>query len=149
MHCCSLSYVSQGLEELPCCHLQHIQMEFWQWLSRRRPAVLLPISLPDMDGLLIHIVVFQSLFVQEVKEIFDSRWHHCPGAQHAAEEVIHKLLQCSLKGATNNVRQGTDREQSQKYQSPETQLSAPSVREDIWVISENIFAFSAPLKTQP
>lgn len=102
-----------------------------------------------MDGLLIHIVVFQSLFVQEVKEIFDSRWHHCPGAQHAAEEVIHKLLQCSLKGATNNVRQGTDRELSQKYQSPETQLSAPSVREDIWVISENILAFSAPLKTQP
>ena len=71
----------------------------------------LPISLPDMDGLLIHIVVFQRLLIQEVKEIFDSRWHHCPRAQHAAEEVIHKLLQCSLKGATNNVRQGRDREQ--------------------------------------
>lgn len=73
-----------------------------------------------MDGLLIHIVVFQRLLIQEVKEIFDCRWHHCPGAQHAAEEVIHKLLQRSLKGATNNVRQGRDAEQSQKYQSPET-----------------------------
>lgn len=82
--------------------------------------VLLPVSLPDMDGLLIHIVVFQRLLIQEVKEIFDSRWHHCHGAQHAAEEVIHKLLQCSLKGATDNVRQGRGREQSQKYQSPET-----------------------------
>lgn len=85
-----------------------------------RLAVLLPISLPDMDGLFIHIGVFQRLLIQEVKEIFDCRWHHCPGAQHAAEEVIHKLLQCSLKGATNNVRQGRDGEQSQKYQSPET-----------------------------
>lgn len=73
----------------------------------------LPISLPDMDGLLIHIVVFQRLLIQEVKEIFDCGWHHCPRAQHAAEEVIHKLLQCSLKEATNNVRQGRDREQRQ------------------------------------
>lgn len=59
-----------------------------------------------MDGLLVHIVVFQCLLIQEVKEIFDSRWNNCPRAQHAAEEVIHKLLQRSLKEATNNVRQG-------------------------------------------
>lgn len=72
-----------------------------------------------MDGLLIHIV-FQRLLIQEVKEIFDSRWHHCHRAKHTSEEVIHKLLQCSLKGATNNVRQGRDREQRQKYQNPET-----------------------------
>lgn len=57
----------------------------------------LPISLPDMDGLVIH-TVFLRLFIQEVKEIFDSRWYDCPRAQHTAEEVIHKLLQCSLKG---------------------------------------------------
>lgn len=45
-----------------------------------------------MDGLLINIVVFQGLFIQEVKKIFDSWWDHSPRAQHAAEEVIHKLL---------------------------------------------------------
>lgn len=61
-----------------------------------------------MDGLLIHIVVFQRLFVQEIEEIFDSWWHHCPRAQHAAEEVIDKLLQCSLKGATNKMRLGRE-----------------------------------------
>lgn len=86
-----------------------------------------------MDGLLIHIVVFQRLLVQEVKEIFDSWWHHSPRAQHAAEEVIHKLLQRSLKGATNNVRQGRDGEQSQKYQGPETELFAHNVRVDIHI----------------
>lgn len=63
-----------------------------------------------MDGLIIYVVVFQRLLIQEVKEIFDSWWHHCPRAQHAAEEVIHKLLQCSLKGATNNVRLAGRRE---------------------------------------
>lgn len=68
-----------------------------------------------MDGLFIHVVVFQCLFIQEVKEIFDGRWHHCPGAQHAAEEVVHKLLQCSLKGATKYC----EAEQSQKYLSLE------------------------------
>jgi len=62
-----------------------------------RLTVLSPVSLPDMDSLLVHIVVFQRLLIQEVKEIFDSRWHHCPRAQHTAEEVIYKLLQCSLK----------------------------------------------------
>lgn len=84
-----------------------------------------------MDGFLIHVVVFQRLFIQEVKEIFDSWWHHSPGAQHAAEEVIHKLLQCSLKGATNNVRQGRDGERSQKYQSLETQLLEHNMSVDI------------------
>ncbi|TNN76010.1 hypothetical protein EYF80_013773 [Liparis tanakae] len=53
----------------------------------------------NMDSLLIHIVVFQRLLIQEVKEIFDSRWHHCPRAQHTAEEVIYELLQRSLKDA--------------------------------------------------
>lgn len=85
-------------------------------ISVRSRPVVLPIRLPDMDSLLIHIVVFQRLLIQEVEEIFDSWWDHCPRAQHAAEEVIHKLLQCSLKGATNNVRQGRDTERSQKYQ---------------------------------
>lgn len=80
-----------------------------------------------MNGLLIHVVVFQCLLIQEVKEIFDSWRHQCTRAQHAAEEVIHKLLQRSLKGATNNVRRGRVGEQSQQYQSPETKLLACNV----------------------
>lgn len=84
-----------------------------------RRVVILPISLPDMDGLLINIVMFQRLLIQEVKEIFDSWWHHCPRAQHTAEEVIHKLLQRSLEEATNNVRPSRDREQRHKYEDPD------------------------------
>lgn len=92
-----------------------------------------------MNGLLIHVVVLQRLLIQEVKEIFDSWWHHCPRAQHAAEEVIHKLLQCSLKGATNNVR----REQSQQCQSPETKLFARNVSVNIQAFL-SVLALSAP-----
>lgn len=93
--------------------------------NKRDGKLQLPISLPDMNGLLIHVVVFQCLLIQEVKEIFDSWRHQRTRAQHAAEEVIHKLLQRSLKGATNNVRRVG--EQSQQYQSPETKLLACNV----------------------
>lgn len=58
-----------------------------------------------MDGLIIHVVL-QGLFIQEVKEIFDSWRHDGPRAEDATEEVIDKLLQRSLKQAANNVRQG-------------------------------------------
>lgn len=58
-----------------------------------------------MDGLIIHTVL-QGLFIQEVKEIFDSWRHHGPGAEDATEEVIDELLQRSLKQATNDVRWG-------------------------------------------
>ena len=56
------------------------------------------VCLPDVDGLLVHVVMFERLLVQEVKEVLDGGRHHRPGTQHAAEEVIHKLLQCSLEG---------------------------------------------------
>lgn len=58
-----------------------------------------------MDGLIIHAVL-QGLFIQEVKEIFDSRRHDGPGAQDATEEVVDELLQRSLKQATTDVRRG-------------------------------------------
>lgn len=58
-----------------------------------------------MDGLIIHTVL-QGLFIQEVKEIFDSWRHDGPGAEDATEEVIDELLQRSLKQATNDVRWG-------------------------------------------
>lgn len=32
-----------------------------------------PVSLPDVQRLLVHVVVSQRLFVQEVKEVFDGR----------------------------------------------------------------------------
>lgn len=57
-----------------------------------------------MDGLIIHAVL-QGLFIQEVKEVFDSRRHDGPGAEDATEEVIDELLQRSLNRATKNVRQ--------------------------------------------
>lgn len=60
-----------------------------------------------MDGLIIHTVL-QGLFIQEVKEIFDSWRHDGPGAEDATEEVIDKLLQRSLKQAKNDVRWGCE-----------------------------------------
>lgn len=55
-----------------------------------------------MDGLIIHTVL-QGLFIQEIKEVFDSWWHDGPGAEDATEEVIDELLKRSLKQATKNV----------------------------------------------
>lgn len=59
-----------------------------------------------MNGLVIHTVL-QGLFIQEVKEIFDSWRHDGPGAEDATEEVIDELLQRTLKQATNNVSGGS------------------------------------------
>lgn len=58
-----------------------------------------------MNGLVIHTVLL-GLFIQEVKEIFDSWRHDGPGAEDATEEVIDELLQRTLKQATNNVSGG-------------------------------------------
>lgn len=56
-----------------------------------------------MDGLIIHTVL-QGLFIQEIKEVFDSWWHDGPGAEDTPEEVINKLLQRSLKRATKYMK---------------------------------------------
>ena len=57
-----------------------------------------PVGLPDVDGLFVHVVVLQRLLIQEVKEVLDGWRHHGPGAQNAPEEIVHKLLQRSLGG---------------------------------------------------
>lgn len=56
-----------------------------------------PVSLPDVQRLLVHVVVSQRLLVQEVKEVFDGRGDDGARAQNAAEEIVHKLLQSALK----------------------------------------------------
>lgn len=79
--------------------------------------LLLPICLPDVDGLIIHTVL-QGLFIQEVKEVFDSWRHDGSGAEDATKEVIDELLQRSLKQATENarrVRTGSDTTLRHKY----------------------------------
>ena len=60
-------------------------------------CVCVPVGLPDMDGLLLNVVVFQSLLIQEVKEVFNCRRNHRSRTQHTAEEIIHKLLQSTLQ----------------------------------------------------
>lgn len=60
-----------------------------------------PVSLPDVQRLLVHVVVSQRLFVQEVKEVFDGRRDDGARTQHAAEEVVHELLQSALKKITS------------------------------------------------
>ena len=69
------------------------------WLSLRGS----PVSLPDVQRLLVHVVVSQRLFVQEVKEVFDGRRNDGARTQHAAEEIVHKLLQGALKKKQNNT----------------------------------------------
>lgn len=55
-----------------------------------------PVGLPDVQRLLVHVVVSLRLFVQKVKEVFDGRRDGRAGAQNAAEEIVHKLLQGAL-----------------------------------------------------
>lgn len=49
-----------------------------------------------MNGFIIDDVMFCSLFVQEVKEILHCRRNYVFIRQHAAEEIIYKLLQRAL-----------------------------------------------------
>lgn len=56
-----------------------------------------PVGFPDVQRLLVHVVVSQRLLVQEVEEVLDGWRDDGAGAQHAAEEVVHKLLQGALK----------------------------------------------------
>ena len=53
-----------------------------------------------MQRLLVHVVVLLRLLVQEVKEVFDCRRNDGVGTQHAAEEVVHELLQRALEEST-------------------------------------------------
>lgn len=82
-----------------------------------------------MDGLIIDTVL-QGLFIQEVKEVFDSWRHDGPGAEDATEEVVDELLQRSLKRATKNVRSTSICPESQCYHCVSCRfLAFPTVTE--------------------
>lgn len=56
-----------------------------------------PVCLPNVQRLLVHVVVLQRLLVQEVKEVFDGRGNDGVRTQHAAEEIVYELLQRALQ----------------------------------------------------
>ena len=87
-HACMCVCVSVRMRACVCVCV-HVCMCVCVWAA--------PVGLPDVDRLLVHIVVFQRLLVQEVKEVLDGGRHHCPGAQNTPEEVVHKLLESSLE----------------------------------------------------
>lgn len=62
-----------------------------------------PVCLPDVQRLLVHVVVLQRLLVQEVKEVFDGRRNDGVRAQHAAEEIVYELLQRALQESGEGV----------------------------------------------
>ena len=61
------------------------------------PAPPTPVGLPDVDGILVRDAMLLSLFIQQVKEVLDSQRHRAAGAEDHLEQVIHKLLQCTLR----------------------------------------------------
>lgn len=71
-----------------------------KWYLLSLPGTLLfcyaPVGLPDVQRFLVHVVVSLCLFIQEVEEVFDCRRDDGAGAEHAAKEIIHKLLQSAL-----------------------------------------------------
>lgn len=66
-------------------------------------TVRAPVCLPDVQRLLVHVVVLQRLLVQEVKEVFDGRRNDGVRTQHAAEEIVYELLQRALQESTEGV----------------------------------------------
>lgn len=58
--------------------------------------MFVPVGLPDVQRLLVYIVVSLRLLVQEIEEVFDGRRDDGTRTQHAAEEIVHKLLQSAL-----------------------------------------------------
>lgn len=61
------------------------------------PAPPTPVGLPDVDGILVRDAVLLSLFIQQVEEVLHSQGHRAAGAEDHLEQVIHKLLQCTLR----------------------------------------------------
>ena len=58
---------------------------------------MLPVGLPDVNGLGVGDVVLQGLLVQHVKEVLDSQRNGTAGAEDGCEQVVHKLLECPLR----------------------------------------------------
>lgn len=59
--------------------------------------LLLPVGLPDVNGLWVGDAVLLSLLVQQVKKVFDGQRHRTTGAEDGSEQIIHELLQRSLR----------------------------------------------------
>lgn len=60
-------------------------------------CVPVPVGLPDVDGLWVGDVVLQRLLVQQVEEVLDGQRDGPAGAEDGGEQVVHKLLQRSLR----------------------------------------------------
>lgn len=56
-----------------------------------------PVGLPDVYGLRIRDAMLSRLLVQQVKKVFHGERDWTAGAEDHGEQVIHKLLQCSLE----------------------------------------------------
>lgn len=56
-----------------------------------------PVGLPDVDGLGVGDAVLQRLVVQQVEEVLDGQRDGPAGAEDGGEQVVHELLQRSLR----------------------------------------------------
>ena len=59
---------------------------------------IVPVGLPNVNCLRVADAVLSRLVVQQVKEIFDSQWDRTAGAEDHCEQIVDKLLQCTLRG---------------------------------------------------
>lgn len=66
-------------------------------------CVPVPVSLPDVDGLGVVDVVLQRLLVQQVEEVLDGQRDGPAGAEDGSEQVVHELLQRSLRRIRRHV----------------------------------------------
>lgn len=66
-------------------------------------GVLLPVGLPDVDGLGVGDIVLQRLLIQEVEEVLDGQRDGPTGAEDGGEQVVHELLERSLRWSRDNV----------------------------------------------
>ncbi len=73
-------------------------------IREQTPAVtssLSPVGLPDVNGFLVYVLVFEGLLIQEVEKVFNCRRDGGTRTEHTAKEIIHELLQRSLKTHTD------------------------------------------------
>lgn len=69
------------------------------------PLSPLPVTLPGVPDIIVIDLMLISLFIQEIKHVFDGEGQRAPTmccAEDGLKQVIHKLLQ----GALNRRREG-------------------------------------------
>lgn len=75
------------------------------WLAQRKHThTSPPVGLPDVYGFLVYVLVSQGLLIQEVKKVFNRRRDGGVRTKHTAKEIIHELLQRSLKTHATRVQ---------------------------------------------